>query len=67
MKTHKKERSTDKIIHLLKDNPEMTRVDLAEACGLTVSRIEKIISQLKKEGILERVGSRKEGYWRINK
>lgn len=64
-KSNVKEKSKDKVIRLLKENPEMTTADLASVCGLTVSRIEKIISQLKKEDVLERVGPDKGGHWKI--
>ena len=64
-KRNVKEKSKDKVIRLLKENPEMTTADLASVCGLTASRIEKIISQLKKEGVLERVGPDKGGHWKI--
>jgi len=49
---------------ILKDR-NITREALAEKVGISVRNIEKNIARLKKEAILERIGSRKTGYWEI--
>lgn len=49
---------------ILKDR-HITREALAGIVGISVRNIEKNISRLKEEGLLERIGSRKAGYWKI--
>lgn len=55
----------DKILALLRANPRNTREMLAEQCGISVRGIGKHLEQMKKEGILQRIGSKRNGYWEI--
>lgn len=52
-----------KIISILTDNGRMTLSELAERLNLSVSGVEKIVRQLKKDGVLSRKGSTKAGEW----
>jgi predicted HTH transcriptional regulator len=47
--------------------PEVTRQNLADILGLSLSSIEKSIQELRKNKIIERGGSDKTGTWRIIK
>ena len=40
---------------------------MADRIKVSNRTIEKNIAKLKKEGIIERVGSTKSGYWKIRK
>ena len=51
------------ILSLLKDNPQMTIVMVAEATGLSNKQAERCMEKLKKEGHLIREGSTKAGSW----
>nr|WP_320016478.1 winged helix-turn-helix transcriptional regulator [uncultured Desulfobacter sp.] len=62
-KTRKKNREI--VLKLIRKRPEITTAGLAEETGLTPNWIEWQISQLKKSGLLERVGPDKCGHWRI--
>lgn len=55
-----------KILKTIKDNPQKTIKEIAALAGIGVSRTSEIISDLKSIGKLERVGSRKSGYWKVN-
>jgi len=55
----------DKILKHIKQNPKTTIRELSELLNLTTRAIEKQISNLKKEGKLQRVGSARKGYWEI--
>ena len=59
------EKSVEKIIDVITSNPRITQKELAEITGLTRRRIEWKLSKLKEEGILERVGPDKGGYWKV--
>jgi biotin operon repressor len=48
------------------EDKELSMEKLAEKPGITVRRIERNISGLKEKGLLERIGSDKTGYWKVN-
>jgi ATP-dependent DNA helicase RecG len=54
------------ILELLESNSKMTREDLAQYIGVSSEAIKQHLAKLKKEQILERIGGRKDGYWKIN-
>ncbi|MCE7053897.1 helix-turn-helix domain-containing protein [Algoriphagus sp. AGSA1] len=56
----------EKIIILIKEEPSLTREELAAALGITIKGIDYHLSKMKKEGILKREGSRKTGTWVLN-
>jgi ATP-dependent DNA helicase RecG len=59
------EKTVGKIIELIKNNSSITSLEIANKLELTERAIKKQISNLKKEGLLERTGSRKKGQWKI--
>lgn len=59
------DKSSEMVLDEIKKNPSISAVKLAEIFGLTSRAIEKHISNLKADGKLERVGSKKHGYWKI--
>jgi ATP-dependent DNA helicase RecG len=56
-----------KIINAIEKNIHITTPMLAELLGLTIKGIEYHLTKLKKQGIIERIGPNKGGYWKINK
>ena len=58
-------KSRDKIIALLSANGKLSAVALAEKIGISAKAIEKHLANLKAEGIIERIGPAKGGYWKI--
>jgi len=61
------ENTKEKIIQLLKENGYYTKNDLMNILGKADGAIKEHIANLKKEGVLERVGSTKSGYWKVIK
>lgn len=59
--------TVDKILLAIKENPKIRAKDLIIFTGLTRRGVEYQINQLKEKGILERIGSKKGGYWKIKK
>ena len=57
----------EKIIDLIKKNPSITQVEMAKSLDLTRDGISYNIKALKERGIIERVGSTKNGIWKIQK
>ena len=56
-----------KIIYILKANPNITINAIAFRMGLSRSTVLRKINEMKEENIIEHVGSRKNGEWKINR
>ena len=64
--TSNQETTQEKIINLIKKNPAITQVEMTKTLDLTGDGISYNIKILKEKGIIERVGSTKNGIWKIN-
>lgn len=53
------------IIENMGINKFVTRKELAEIIGVSENAIKQHIANLKKDGIIERIGSLKSGYWTV--
>ena len=61
------QKSSQKIIELINENKSITTEDMANHIGISRRAIAKQITKLKKEGIIERIGPDKGGYWNLLK
>jgi len=59
------EKMAVKILLLLQDNPALSIPELAGKMGKSESAVERAIRNLRKSGLLKRVGPAKGGYWEI--
>jgi len=59
------EKVSEKILGVVRRNPAVTISELAKETGVTTRTVERHIKRMQGEGILERIGGRKEGYWKI--
>ena len=59
------EKSVEKILKLIKGNPQITVKELTTLIGLSRRGVEKNIKKLQSQNILRRVGPDKGGYWEI--
>ena len=57
--------SQQKIVDAMRDDPNVTHVKLMAIVGIGKTAIQNNISYLRKNGIIERVGSNKNGYWKV--
>ena len=55
-----------KVLAEIRNNPNVTKQQLMTLCELGKTSIDNIISTLKKLGYIERIGSNKTGYWKVN-
>jgi predicted HTH transcriptional regulator len=55
------------IIPHLQQNPKANYTELAEKTGNSSATIKRHIQELKKQGMLERIGSDKTGFWKLIK
>jgi Fic family protein len=58
-------KSDQKILSLMQENNKITIKELMKILAMSESGIKKVIKKLKDEGILNRVGSLKSGYWEV--
>lgn len=58
-------KSREKIIALLAEDGKLSAVALAEKVGITAKAVEKHLARLKADGIIERIGPAKGGWWRV--
>lgn len=68
---------TDRVIHkvadeehtllsLLTEDPGYTMPQLSEKMGISRKTVAQRVKQLKEKGTIERIGSDRKGYWKIN-
>jgi ATP-dependent DNA helicase RecG len=60
------EKSSEKILEFLKQEPNLSAKALAEKMNITSRAVEKQIALLKKTGKLRRIGPSKGGYWLVS-
>ena len=63
--THKT--TQEKILNLINKNPSITQAEMAKVLNLTRDGISYNIRILKEKGIIQRIGSTKNGIWKILK
>ena len=62
------EKTTQKILDLIKENPNITRKELAQKIeNITEDGIKYHLAKLKQQGKIRRVGPDKGGYWEVVK
>ena len=60
-----KQKTTQKIIEQIKADGRVSRMKLAEICGISPDGIKWQLKKLQKQGIIRRVGPDKGGFWEI--
>ena len=56
----------NKILLEIRNNPNITQPQLGVKLGFGKTTIQNGISALKKKGYIERIGSNKDGYWKVS-
>jgi|GEM_PF-2463391 len=54
------------ILNCTQQNPKAIYIEIANKTGYSISKIKRHIRELKKTGVIKRIGSEKTGYWGIN-
>ncbi|MBI5846233.1 MAG: DUF4062 domain-containing protein [Deltaproteobacteria bacterium] len=57
----------EKIVELMRENPEITIPEIAGLMGKTTRAIEKQVQRLKSDGAIARIGPTKGGHWEVSK
>ena len=63
--TKEKLSTKEKVFNIIAENKNITRLELASIIGVSEKAIKQHLANLKKEGVLKRVGSTKSGYWKV--
>ena len=58
-------KSREKIVALLSEDGKLSAAALAEKIGISAKAVEKHLANLKTDGIIERIGPDKGGYWKV--
>lgn len=59
--------SEDEVIKILLENPNSTAESISNELSLSKRTIERILSSLQVKGVIERIGSKKMGRWKVIK
>lgn len=54
-----------KIVDMVMNNPKVTQEEMAKEQNITARAVKKSIKKLIKKGRIQRVGSARSGYWKI--
>ena len=60
-----REKTREKILNLIRENSKITMQEMAKEIGISEKGIEWNIDKLKEEGVIERKGPKRGGYWEI--
>jgi len=60
-----KAKTREKVLEIMLINNKVTIPELVKMLNITYKGIQYHVTELKKEGIIIREGSRKSGYWKI--
>ncbi len=55
------------ILYQMEENPEVTQVKLMEEFDLSRKQIQRLIKDMREEGLVERRGSNRNGKWIVKK
>jgi predicted HTH transcriptional regulator len=59
------EKTSQKIIALIKEDPNISTQDMANIIGVDRRNIARNIKKLQENGIIKRIGPDKGGYWEV--
>ena len=56
-----------KVLNIISEDPGYSYNDIADKVAISRKGVATIIKKLKEQGIIERVGNNKKGYWKIKR
>jgi ATP-dependent DNA helicase RecG len=56
-------KTRERLLALMRENPRITREEMAGHVGISINGVKQHIATLKKEGVLKRVGDNRTGHW----
>lgn len=58
--------SSEKILKLIYEKPTTSAAEMADKIGISDRAVEKHLANLKEKKIIDRAGSARGGYWKLN-
>lgn len=58
-------KTSEKILEAIKQNGNISKRELAEMVGITVDGVKYHIQKLKAQGVIERIGADRGGFWKV--
>lgn len=55
-----------KVLELIMVQSDISMSEIAVRLGVSYKTVQRAMAELKKSGVVERIGGRKKGYWKIN-
>lgn len=55
-----------KVLELITAQTDISLSEIADRLGVSYKTVQRAVADLKKIGLIERIGGRKKGYWQIN-
>ena len=52
---------------MLEKTPDITQKELSKKTNISLRTVKRIMQKFKEQNIIERIGSDRKGYWKINK
>jgi len=62
-----REKTREKILRLLAENPKINSVEISQAAKITIKGVEWNLKKLKDESVITRIGPDKGGCWKVIK
>ena len=59
------QKTAPEIIHLIAQNPDITRQQMAEAIGITDNGVKYHLRKMQEKSLIRRIGPDKGGHWEI--
>lgn len=59
------QKTSEKILEAIKQNGNISKRELAEMVGITVDGVKYHIQKLKAQGVIERIGADRGGFWKV--
>lgn len=54
-----------KVLELITAQTDISLSEIADRLGVSYKTVQRAVTDLKKIGVIERVGGRRKGYWRV--
>lgn len=54
-----------KVLELIIAQTDISLSEIADRLGVSYKTVQRAVADLKKIGVIERVGGRRKGYWRV--
>lgn len=64
--TNEAVRNQERLLSLVRENPTITMVQMADELKISKRQIERLVADLKERGKLARIGARRNGRWEVN-